>query len=166
MAVSREPESRIAVWVDRPSDSLCFADRLDERCKEGEMIPHEAIVRIPLRDCDEFIETLMNHMVVNAIAGEDFSKILWGVQRMLDSRTTRAIELSERVRLEIEKASGGTASRNPSEVVVRTETLTRLRQLRDVVGKQIERAEEGKTTKVGAFDLLEGFYLDQRMYEA
>ena len=166
MAVSREEKSRIAVWFDRPSDCLCFADRLDERCKPGEPIPPEAVVRIPLKDSDEFIEALTNHMAVNAVAGEDFTKILWGVQKLLDKRATHAIELSERVRSEIAKTSGGTADRNNNEALVRVETLTRLRQLRDVVGKQRERVEEGKATKEAAFDLLSDFFLDQRMVEA
>lgn len=166
MAVSREEGARVAVWFDRPSDCLCFADRLDARCKPGEPIPPDAVVRIPLKDSEEFLEALTNHLTVNAIVGEDFSKILWGVQRLLDSRAAHAINLSERVRSEIARTSGGSADRNQNEVVVRAETLTRLRQLRDVVGRQAERVEGGKATKEEAFDLLADFFLDQRMHEA
>lgn len=166
MATSRQDNTRIAVWFDRPSDCLCFADRLDERCKEGEPIPPEAVVRIPLKDSEEFLEALTNHMAVNAIVGEDFTKILWGVQKLLDGRAGHAIELSECVRTQIAKTSGGTPDRNNNEIMVRAETQTRLRQMRDVVGKQRERVDEGKATKEEAFDLLTDFYLDQRMYEA
>jgi hypothetical protein len=166
MAAGRQDNSRIAVWFDRPSDCLCFADRLDERCKDGEPIPPDAVVRIPLKDSEDFIETLTNHLAVNAIVGEDFTKILWGIQKQLDSRAKHAIELSEHVRSQIIKTSGGTADRNNNEIVMRVETVTRLRQMRDVVGKQRERVEEGKATKEEAFDLLTGFFLDQRMYEA
>lgn len=166
MGVSRQKSARIAVWFDRPSDCLCFADRLDERCKDGEPIPPDAVVRIPLKDSEDFMEVLTNHLTANAIAGEDFSKILWGVQRKLDSRATHAIELSERVRSEIARTSGGVADRNNGEALVRVETLTRLRQLRDVVGKQAERVEAGKATKEEAFDLISDFFLDQRMDEA
>lgn len=166
MAVSRQDSARVAVWFDRPSDCLCFADRLDERCKDGEPIPPDAVVRIPLADSEEFMEVLTDYLATNAVAGQDFTKILWGVQKQLDSRVAHAIALSEHVRTQIAKTSGGVADRNNNEVIVRAETMTRLRQLRDVVGKQQERVEEGKATKEEAFDLLTDFYLDQRMREA
>lgn len=157
---------RVAVWFDRPSDCLCFADRLDERCKPGEPIPHEAVVRIPLKDADDFVEAIMNHAATSAIAGSDFSKVMWGIQTLLDRRAGYAVGLSERLRLEMQKLSGGTVDQNNNEVLVRTNHVTRLRQLRDVVGKQAERVEAGETSKENAFDLLEGFFHDQRMHEA
>lgn len=161
-----DEQMRVAVWFDRPSDCFCFADRLDERCKPGEPIPPEAVVRIPLKDGEDFVEAIMNHATTNAIAGEDFSKIMWGIQELLDKRASYAVGLSERLRLEMQRISGGTVDRNNNEVLVRVNHVTRLRQLRDVVGKQSERVEAGETSKEDAFDLLEGFFHDQRMAEA
>lgn len=163
----RPKDARVAVWFDRPSDTLCFADRLDKRmadAKEGEPIPEACVVRIPLVDAEDFVEALVNHCIANAVAGEDFSKVMWGVQEILDRRVAQAASLSERLRGEMTRQSGGTASRSSQEATVRVEAWERFRALRDEV-KRLLTAEAAGHSVGRVFDSLRDFYEEHRLDE-
>lgn len=108
----KPPKPKVVVWFDRARDCLCIADRMDEERKvngqvykyeEGMFIPDPFIVRIPLMFGEEFIEAVFN--VANT--GSDFCKIMDGIQRLLDGKTANYIDLSEQLRSELAKRSGG-----------------------------------------------------------
>lgn len=143
MTITREKaEMRVAVWFDRPRDCICFADRLDERCKEGQPIPEELIIRIPLVDGEDFIEALMN-----AARGEaNFWKIMDGVQSALDTRAAQAFQLTERLRLEWSKRSHGVVARNMNEVIVKADSLFKLIALRDEIAKAVKWQQDPSNT--------------------
>lgn len=164
-------KARVAVWFDRPSDTLCFADRKDPRMSEAEAaevgkggsVPEQYVVRIPLADADEFVEVVVNHCVSSMVAGEDFSKVLWGVQELLDGRAAHAISLSERLRGEMAERSGGTASRSSREATVRAEAWQRLRALRDFVRRHMFREDVGE--KARALDAIREHYEEHSLDE-
>jgi hypothetical protein len=161
-----DPKMRVAVWFDRPKDMLCFADRLDERIEEGAPIPEDLIVRIPLKDAEDFVDALFNYIVSATLEGEDFTKVMYGIQTLLDNRAAYAVELSERLRMEMTKKSQGTVNRNMNEVLVRLDYLTRLRNLRDVVSKQMQRVEEDGLDPAEGFAVIASYFGDKRMLEA
>lgn len=161
----KDARARVIVWFDRPRDELCFASRLDERIKEGMLIPEECIVRIPLKDGEDFIEAIVNAALTDTAAGADFVKVMDGVQRLLDERAAVALSLAERVRIEMEKRSGGTAPRWQNEVLVRLDMLARLRGLRDLVGEQITLAGKGLTDPTAALAVLATHFVEHRCDE-
>lgn len=120
---------RVMVWFDRPRDCLCFADRMDE-IEKDHAIPDDRTIRIPLIDCEDFLSAVMNA----SREKEDFGKIMDGIQVLLDGRAAKAIQLSERLRLEWSKrAGGGVVAKNLNEVVVRADEWIRLQELREKV---------------------------------
>jgi len=132
------PKTKV-VWFDRPSDCICFADRLDVLCKEGEPIPQAAIIKIPLSDGEDFIEALMN----SSRKEENYWKIVDGIQFVLDKKAADSIQLSERLRLEWSKESGGgIVRRNNNEIVVRADEVIKLRELRDKVREILDGYEK------------------------
>ena len=136
--IKREPGIKVAVWFDRPRDCLCFADRLNERWKDGQPVPDDAVVRIPLSDGEEFIDALIN----KASAGDDLSKILHGVQDLLDRRAAQAVGLSERLRSERRRLSGGGAvDSNAQGVTVAMHEIEFLRNLHRLVGNLLSDRE-------------------------
>lgn len=161
----KDARARVIVWFDRPRDELCFASRLDERIKEGMLIPEECIVRIPLKDGEDFIEAVINAALTDTAAGADFVKVMDGVQRLLDERAAVALSLAERVRLEMEKRSGGTMSRLHNEVLVRLEMLERLRGLRDRVKEQLDFLHAEKTDFKDALQMIADFFTEHRCDE-
>lgn len=129
--VRRESQQmRIAVWFDRPRDCLCFADRLDQRCKEGEAIPDDAIIRVPLLDGEDFIEAVMNAAQTET---ENFWKVMDGVQKLLDKRAEQAINLAEHLRLEWSKRADGITGKMSNTVAVRADEWIKNQRLRDKV---------------------------------
>lgn len=116
-----EGKPKILVWIDRAADHICVADGYDEEIKEGQPIPRECIIRIPLEDGEDFIEAAMN-----SPKGESAAKVIDGIQSALDKRAAHAVALSERLRLEVSKRSLGVVARNQNEVVVRLDRHTKL----------------------------------------
>jgi len=164
-------KARVAIWFDRPSDTLCFVDRKDSRMSEAEAaevekgvpVPDQYVVRIPLADADEFVEVVVNYCVASIIAGEDFSKVLWGVQELLDGRAAHAVSLAERLRGEMADRSGGTASRSSREATVRVEAWQRLQAFRDFVRRHMFRESPGD--KARALDAIRAYYEEHRLNE-
>ncbi len=134
--------------------------------EEGGLIPDEIIVRIPLKEAEDFVDAVFNYLVSATLTGDDFTKVMYGIQQLLDNRAAYAVELSERLRLEMSKRSQGTVDRNKNEVVVRLDFLTRLRNLRDVVAKQMERVEQNEIDPAEGFAMIASFFGDRRMLEA
>lgn len=100
--------ARFVVWFDHPRDCLCFASRIG--LEEGEQIPEERIVRIPLKLGEDFIETAMNAATSAAMMAEgeaDFDKVMYGIQELLDLRMVDAIELASEFRAQRSKQAGG-----------------------------------------------------------
>jgi hypothetical protein len=130
MLMKKEKDGiRVMVWFDRPRDCLCFADRVDE-IEKDHAIPDERAIRIPLTDCEDFIDAVMNASGDRA----DFWKTMDGIQVLLDGRAAKAIQLAERLRLEWSKRSGGGAvQRNMNEVTVRADEWIRLQEMREKV---------------------------------
>lgn len=140
--VKKDKGMKIAVWFDRPRDCLCFADRLDEHLKDGEAIPDKCIIRIPLLDGEDFTEAIINTVYKATTDNEaTFWKIMDGIQRLLDKRTAHAISLSERLRLEWSKRSGGVIQRMQNEVSVRADEWIKLQKLREKVGEWITKLD-------------------------
>lgn len=158
---------RVRVWFDRPKDQLCVADRLDERVEEadGKPIPDEVIIRIPLLESEEFVDAVFNALLART-SGADFTKAFYGVQKLLDARASHAVQLAERLRLEMGKRSGGSVDRNTNETLVRLDVLTRLRGLRDVVAAQALRVDSGETPGEEAFGIIWDHFVETRMAEA
>ncbi len=140
---------KVAVWFDRPRDSLCFADRLDaereytakdgstKKFKPGDPIPDEFVVRIPLLYGEEAMEAIFQA----ASEGSDFCKIMDGVQRLLDKRVVNAIEIAENLRAELSKRSGGGAvgwMRN--QVTVKADEFLRKTELHQKLVALFEKA--------------------------
>jgi len=161
----KDARARVIVWFDRPRDELCFASRLDERIKEGMLIPEECIVRVPLKDGEDFIEAIVNAALTDTAAGADFVKVMDGVQRLLDERAATAVSLAERVRSEMEKRSGGTVPRWQNDVTIRLGMLTRLRGLRDRVGEQLAALHAEKTDVKDALQMIAEFFVEHRCDE-
>jgi hypothetical protein len=162
-----ESQKRIGVWFDRARDELCFVNRLDELCGDNpDVIPDEAVVRIPLIDAEEFVEVAMTAMLDRCGESDDFTKVYEAIQVVLDGRATYAVGLAERFRLEMQKRSQGVMNRNMNETLVRMDALQKLRNLRDVVKKQRERIAEGEASPEEAFDLISDFYQTGRLDES
>jgi hypothetical protein len=162
-----ESQKKIGVWFDRARDELCFVNRLDELCGDDpDIIPDDAVVRIPLIDAEEFVEVVMTAMLDRCGESDDFTKIYEAIQVVLDGRATYAVQLAERFRLEMQKRSQGVVNRNMNEATVRLDALQRLRNLRDVVKKQRERVKEGDIEAAEAFDVVADFYQTGRLDES
>jgi hypothetical protein len=162
-----EAQKKIGVWFDRARDELCFVNRLDELCGDDpDIIPDDAVVRIPLLDAEEFVEVVMTAMLDRCGGGDDFTKVYEGIQVVLDGRATHSVQLAERFRLEMQKRSQGVVNRNMNEALVRMDALQRLRSLRDVVKKQRERIAEGEASPEECFELISDFYQTGRLDES
>lgn len=160
-------QKKIGVWFDRARDELCFVNRLDDLCGDDpDIIPDEAVARIPLLDAEEFVEVVMTAMLDRCGDGDDFTKVYEGIQVVLDGRAAHAVQLAERFRLEMQKRSQGVVNRNLNEVMVRMDALQRLRNLRDVVKKQRERVHEGDVGIDEAFGIISDFYQTGRLDES
>jgi hypothetical protein len=66
---------------------------------------------------------------------EDFDKLMYGVQRLLDSRVLDAIKAAEMFRVARSNASGGVIDRLSSDVVVHAGQYAKLTLLRNAVRK-------------------------------
>lgn len=109
---------KFVVWFDHPRDCLCFGSRAG--LEEGEAIPEERIVRIPLKLGEDFIEAAMNAATSAAIMGDgeaDYNSVMHGIQQLLDQRMMSAIELADGFRTERSRAAGGGAIDCPNSVV-------------------------------------------------
>ena len=157
---------RVGVWIDRARDQLCIVDRLDKRVKDGDLIPDDLIMRFPLEDSEDLIDAMFNVTVAKVLSGDDFTQTIAAVQGLLDRRAAHAIGLSELLRLEWSRQSQGTIDRNLNETRVRADHLHRLRQLRDVVAKQMQRVEEDGIPVAEAFAVLMSYFHTSRMLEA
>lgn len=136
----REPGAKIVVWFDRPRDCLCFANRLDEKIKEGDAIPDECIIRIPLIDCEDFVEVIINSAYKTTLEDDsDFWKIMNAIQKLLDQRATDAIVLAERLRAEWAKRSQGVVEAMSNCAQVRVDEWIKLQNLREEVLDTLER---------------------------
>jgi len=96
------------VWFDHPRDCLCFGSRVG--LEEGEAIPEDRIVRIPLKLGEDFIEVAMNAATSAALMGDgeaDYNSVMYGIQQLLDQRMVSAIELASEFRAERSKDCGG-----------------------------------------------------------
>jgi len=153
--------ARVVVWFDRPLDCVCFATR--EGMEPGEMIPDEKIVKIPLLHTEGFIEALMCSAMAEGFRSDpmDFDKIMYGIQKLLDTRAINAITLAERLRLERSKqAGGGVVNSINNEIIVHAKEygklLELLRQARDCV-KTIPHSAAASTLRqwMQENDLLE-----------
>jgi hypothetical protein len=160
-------QAKIGVWFDRARDEICFVNRLDEVCGDDpDIIPDDAVVRIPLLDAEEFVEVAMEAMLNRSVDGADFTKIYDGIQTVLDGRATHSVQLAERFRLEMQKRSQGVVNRNMNETLVRMDALQRLRSLRDVVKKQRTRVHEEGVSAEEAFGLISDFFQTGRLDES
>ncbi|HUU59118.1 MAG TPA: hypothetical protein VMZ50_06210 [Phycisphaerae bacterium] len=168
-AAESEPRvvERVRVWIDRPRDQICVVDRLDERVAEadGKPIPDDCIIRIPLIEAEDFVDAVFNALV-GKVDGEDFTRAFYGVQKILDRRASAAVQVAERLRLEMAKRSGGSVDRNLNETLVPLDVLTRLRGLRDVVAAQALRVDSGETPGEEAFGIIWDHFVETRMAEA
>ncbi len=161
-----EPQKKIGVWFDRARDELCFVNRLDDLCGDDpDIIPDDAVVRIPLLDAEEFVEVAMTAML-DRCEGDDFTKVYEGIQVVLDGRVAHAVQLAERFRLEMQKRSQGVVNRNLNEATVRMDALQRLRNLRDVVNKQRDRVHKEGVSAEEAFGLISDFYQTGKLDES
>jgi hypothetical protein len=143
--VKKEESMRVAVWFDRPRDHLCFADRLDERVKDGEAVPEDCIIRIPLLDAEDFVEAVMNAARVET----NFWKIMDAVQVILDRRAKHSINLSELLRLEWGKRAGGVIGRIQGEVSVRADEWIKHQKLREKVLGMLSEHEKKTAPRNG-----------------
>ena len=110
--------ARFVVWFDHPRDCLCFGSRVG--LEQGEPIPEERIVRIPLKLGEDFIEVAMNAATSAAIMGDgeaDYNSVMHGIQALLDQRMLSAIELADGFRTERSRAVGGGAIDSPNTTV-------------------------------------------------
>jgi hypothetical protein len=122
--------ARVVVWFDPPNDCICFATR--DGLKPDEMIPDDKIIKIPLLHAEGFVEALMCAAMAEGFRSDpaDFDKIMYGVQKLLDTRAVNAITLAERLRLERSKqAGGGVINSINSEVVVHAKEYGKLLEL-------------------------------------
>ena len=192
MGTSEKPVAmKVAVWFDRPRDCLCVADRLDapraykakalrdgviveidKQFQPGDPIPDEFVIRVPLLYGEEFVEAVFQM----ASTGSDFCKIMDGVQRLLDKRAVDAIEISENLRAELEKRSGGGAvGWNQNQLSVKANEHIKLREVAKRAAKIFEKARssalEDRPGRQIADDLIAGigdlkdWMIDQRLYE-
>lgn len=161
-----EAQKKIGVWFDRARDELCFVNRLDDLCGDDpDIIPDDAVVRIPLLDAEEFVEVAMTAML-DRCEGDDFTKVYEGIQVVLDGRAAHSVQLAERFRLEMQKRSQGVVNRNMNEATVRMDALQRLRNLRDVVNKQRDRVHKEGVSAEEAFGLISDFYQTGKLDES
>lgn len=165
-AIKKPEGAKIAVWFDRPRDCLCFANKLDERIKEGEAIPDECIIRIPLVDGEDFVEAIINSAYKTTLEDDsDFWKIMDGIQKLLDMRMATAIALSERLRNEWAKRSGGVVNSASCSATIRADEFVKLSGLRvKVLGvlddlKRKRDNPESLLRELG--DFVERFKLDE-----
>jgi len=110
--------AKFVVWFDHPRDCLCFGSRAG--LEEGEAIPEERIVRIPLKLGEDFIEVAMNAATSAAIMGDgeaDYNSVMHGIQMLLDRRMLTAIEMADGFRSERSKAAGGGVIDQPNTMV-------------------------------------------------
>lgn len=178
MAVPKNKMS-VAVWFDRARDCLCFASRLQDeqeytaydgkvkKFRAGDPIPEEFIVRIPLVDGEDFVEAVMN--APHAEGEEDLTKIVYGVQKLLDKRVADAISLSERLRLEWSKrVLGGLTGRNTNEVTVRADEWIKHQALREKVMEFFKdvRKSDGGHEASAAFLALSNFFEENGLDES
>lgn len=159
---------RVRVWFDRPRDQLCVVDRLDERAEEadGKPIPDDVIIRIPLQEAEDFVDAVFVSLLDRVGEGEDFTKAFYGVQKLLDQRASQAVQLAERLRLEMGKRSGGSVDRNVNETLVRLDAVTKLRDLRNTVAAQARRVDSGEIPGEEAFGIIWDQFVETRMAEA
>lgn len=144
---SKPPKAKVIVWFDRARDCLCIADRMDEEKKingqtykyeEGAYIPEPFIVKIPLMYGEDFIQAIFNA----ANAGSDFCKVMDGIQRLLDGRASTAIDLTEQLRSELAKRSGGGVVANSQKYVqVGADRWQKLWQLQKKVWELLEQKD-------------------------
>lgn len=139
---SDDPRMRIVVWFDRPRDCLCIADRDDGRCKEGEAIPDEAVIRVRLVEGEDFIEALFAGIRPEA----DFNGIIEGAQRALDMRAAQLVTAAERLRSEWRKRMGDPLYRPYEVAEVNIGELERLRRLRDEAAKLVSGRDAGRAS--------------------
>lgn len=110
--------AKFVVWFDHPRDCLCFGSRAG--LEQGEAIPEERIVRIPLKISEDFIEVAMNAATSFAIMGDgeaDYNSVMHGIQILLDQRMLSAIELADGFRTERSRAAGGGVIDQPNSTV-------------------------------------------------
>ena len=149
--VAKRPEdAKVVVWFDRPRDCLCFANKLDARIKEGEAIPDECIIRIPLVDGEDFVDVIINSAYKTTLEDDsDFWKIMDGIQKLLDQRMATAISLSERLRNEWAKRSGGVVNAASASATIRADEFVRLTKLREKVLELVSDNDVNDGTSVG-----------------
>lgn len=122
--------ARVVVWFDYPLDCICFGTR--DGLEPGEVMPPEKIIKIPLLHAEGFVETVMNAAMAEGFRADpmDFDKIMYGVQKLLDSRAEDAYTLAERLRLERGKAAGGGVINSMSkEIIVHADEFGKLKEL-------------------------------------
>lgn len=147
---SRPQGAKIVVWFDRPRDCLCVANKLDSRVKEGEAIPDECIIRIPLVDGEDFVEAVINSAYKITLEDDsDFWKIMDGIQKLLDQRAATAITLAERLRIEWAKRSGGVVNAASCVAQMQVDEYVKLQKLREKVVALISDDDVNDGTGVG-----------------
>jgi len=160
-------DARVVVWFDHPRDCLCFATRVG--LEMGEEIPPDRVVRIPLKLGEGFLDAVMNAAVSAAIMGEgdnDYNKVLYGVQKLLDSRMIQAIDLAETLREQRRKSSGGGVVDRINEMVaVPASEFVRLERLREAVVGRVKSVETDGD-EMGIVRDLDGWLEENGFYES
>jgi hypothetical protein len=116
------------------------------------MIPDDKVIKIPLLHAEGFVETLMCTVMAEGFRSDpmDFDKIMYGIQKLLDTRAVNAITLAERLRLERSKqAGGGVINSINSEVVVHAKEYGKMLELL----KQARECVEAVPLSAPAFTL-------------
>jgi hypothetical protein len=157
--VKDTPKMQVAVWFDRAHDHICVADRL--KAAEGGIIPEENIIRIALEDGEDFFEAVFNA----AKCGDEFWKVMDGIQAQLDRKAMHAINLSERLRLERSKQADGVIDRNKNEVIVKADEYGKLHELRKRLAELFSRVKETAATGIPKFEMREFDSLSRWMQE-